>query len=342
MIRRFLAAGITISMITAACAALAPSQVPAAVSHSYGPEAVPASVIPSGAEKERDSDPPSVFEGDGERFDLESYRSRETLRLSGKRADMPVVSFSELMLARGVEQERRVSSGGKRRIAISVLASAILPGLGELYLYFDSGEKSYLTWFPLFMAVDGYLWYGYKKNYDEGKDFKRQYEEYCDAHWSEERFLDQHPWCDALPSGQCDSWQQYNEECDLQPFFFLYIPKELDREEYYENCGKYDAFCFGWDDWDPAAWDGNYDEQFKELAWTPHRTYYWDLRAESDKYLVRADQHVMLLIVNRVVSMIDAGWLAYKMNKGEKDDGGISLDLEPGLTSTMIGISYRF
>jgi hypothetical protein len=66
------------------------------------------------------------------------------------------------------------------------------------------------------------------------------------------------------------------------------------------------------------------------------------MRSESDDYLVKSDQFLMLLIVNRVVSMIDAGWLAYKANKGETDEAGWSLDLGPGLVSPRIGLSYRF
>ncbi len=50
----------------------------------------------------------------------------------------------------------------------------------------------------------------------------------------------------------------------------------------------------------------------------------------------------MALIVNRVVSLLDAGWLAYRYNRGDYDDGGLSLDLRPGVEYSSIGISYRF
>jgi hypothetical protein len=281
-------------------------------------------------------DSPSIFKED-RGFDLESYRSRETLSMDGKRLDSPLVSRSEVLAPAGVSRSA-MRPGGKKKMAISVLASALLPGLGELYLYIDSGEKAALYRAPVFMALDAYLWYGYKDNYDKGKDFKADYEAYADAHWSEARFLQQHPVCIGL--GGCDDWEMYNEAGPQQKdFFFIYIPRELDREEYYENCGKYDAFAFGWDDWDDTGWDYTY-ETFQ--PWTPHRTEYWHIRDESDKYLVRADQHIMMAIINRVVSMLDSAWLAYTINTGSVDDGGLTLDFTPGQEMSTMGISYRF
>jgi hypothetical protein len=98
--------------------------------------------------------------------------------------------------------------------------------------------------------------------------------------------------------------------------------------------GKYDAFAFGWDDW-----NGDYNDV---EAWTPNRTAYWNMRSESDDYLLTADRYVMALIVNRVVSMLDAGWLAYRYNKGSYDDGRWTLDFRPGYGNSQIGLSCRF
>ncbi len=275
--------------------------------------------------------PPSVFDGGRGVLNLDSFNKTETLKLSGRRLSNtslpPGFNYRAVAAAPGTN-----GSGGRKRIALSVLASALLPGLGEMYLYLDSGNRSALYRAPVFMALEGYFWYGYKTNHDKGKDFKSQYEQFCDEHWSEERFLLQHPYCDGI--GGCESWEQYNEEAKNDYWYFVYIPRNLDVEEYYENCGKYDAFAFGWDDW-----NGDYDD-FQ--PWTPNRTYYWHLRGESDKYLVRGDQFLMLTIVNRVVSMIDAGWLAYRMNKNQAQEEGWSLELESSPVASSIGLSYRF
>ncbi len=270
----------------------------------------------------------SVFEAERDRFELSSHRLGETLRLQGKRIDRPIVSMSEIMLRHAPPPVR--PSGRGKRIAISVLCSAILPGLGELYLYTQSRDNAILARVPLFLAFEGYNWYAYKDNHDKGRDLKDQYVVFANEHWSEERFLEQHPCCEGL--GGCESWEEYNDICNGEFDYFPYIPLHLDFEEYYENIGKYDAFVYGWDDWDSV----------NPEYWTPNRTYYWSLRRDSNKHLSRADDHIMLLIVNRVLSMIDAGWLAYRMGNGESNEEGLSLDLGSSGLYPSMAIRYRF
>jgi hypothetical protein len=267
-------------------------------------------------------------------FDLERYRMNETLRMGGEKLETPVVTPEELAAQRagGQDAVTPVSARPGRNIAVAMLASAVIPGTGQLYVATGSGEISHYIRVPIYLALDAYFWYAYRDNYDKGKEVKAEYERFADAHWSEERFLLQHPYCDGI--GGCDSWEQYNEDAKNFSPYFVYIPRYLDHEEYYENLGKYDNFVYGWDDW-----NGDYNNL---VAWTPNRTFYWDLRTESDDYLLKADRFVMALIINRVVSMLDAGWIAYRYNRGDYDDRGLTLDLRPGIGQTSIGLSYRF
>jgi hypothetical protein len=269
----------------------------------------------------------SVFDSGLEATDAPMPRFNETLKLSGSRLDMPTVSWSDMRASRLAA--RSTAGGGKKRIATAVAASALLPGLGELYLYLDTRDRATLARVPLFFALEGYLWYSYADNHSKGKDFKRQYETYADAHWSLDRFLQTHPCCAYV--GGCKSWQEYNENCQGELPFFIYTPREMDREEYYENIGKYNAFVFGWDDWDNQA---DY--------WTPHRHYYVSLRNESDDYLTKGDQRLMGLIVSRVVSMLDAGWIAYRTSRGQGGDGGWSIHRGGGGVAPSLVISRRF
>jgi hypothetical protein len=271
----------------------------------------------------------TIFDSDGGLLDLADLRGSEDLSLRGAHDDLPDAAILNLL----PEPPSYVPAprSSRKRIALSILGSAILPGLGELYLYLESRDNSVLARVPVFFALEGYLWYGYNHNHDKGKDIKREYMDYADAHWSLERFLTQHPCCAGY--GGCDDWRFYNESCpdDYSYIFFPYTAVEDDEEEYYENIGKYNAFVFGWDDW-----AGQFD------YWTPNRKYYWSLRDESDKYLVRADNHLMFLIVSRVISMLDAGWLAYKMSKGEVEDEGLSLSFESRPSAPMVAVRYRF
>jgi len=279
--------------------------------------------------------PPSVFDKDGRTAGVDRLELKRTLTLSGKRISEPVFSVGQSVV-RNRGGFPLLSGGKKKRMAVSMISSALLPGLGEFFLYLDTGSKSILARAIGFMALEGYLWYGYDYNHDKGKDFKRQYEAYGDEHWSESDFLEQHPVCYDL--GGCDTWEEYNQvgkEYSSEYYYFYYTPREVDTEEYYENMGKYDAFLYGWDDWNGEYAHLGGSPNF----WTPHRTEYWGLRGRSNDYLLKADRHIMGMIASRVVSMIHAGWLASKTGR---DEEGWSLELRSGRLYSRIGVMYRF
>jgi len=225
----------------------------------------------------------------------------------------------------------------RRNTAIAILASAVLPGMGELYCYRSSRDPWTLARVPVFLAVEGYLWYSYVDNKDTGKDYKAQYEAFADAHWSLDKFLHDHPCCNGGVGDSCDSWQYYNENCKNDYNYFYYTPVEEDREEYYENIGKYDAFVFGWDD---CVIIDTADPNF--TYWTPRRTEYVSIRNASDDYLLKADQSLMGLIVNRVVSMVDTGWLAYQLSKGRDPEKGWGIRFKTYEATPTVVISRRF
>ena len=290
---------------------------------------VPVQSAESGIESISARDMASVFDPGPGDLDFESMKIDRTLRMEGRQLESPAVPAGELLTGR-----RYYTSSGtsrRKRTIVSMLCSAVLPGLGQLYLYRETRDPWLLARAPVYLAAEGYLWFGYKHNYDKGKDIKQDYMDYADEHWNLDRFLEQHPCCEDLP-GECVTWEDFNYLCQGEFHYFLYTPRELDEEEYYENIGKYDAFVYGWDDW-----AGQTDYR------TPNRTYYWRLRDESDKYLLRADQHLMLLIVNRVVSMIDAGLAAYRLGNGQPlEQEGWSLELVPGPQAPVLNLGYRF
>lgn len=290
----------------------------------------PGDGIAAGLEAAVYPSPVSVFFEEPAGEDLADYRVKETLKLAGKPVDYPSVSYSELVSSKN-------GTGGRskrKRMTVAILLSGILPGLGETYLYAESKSMSTFARIPIFFAADAFMWHGYYTNHKKGKDIKNEYMAYCDEHWSEERFLAQHPCCAGY--GGCEDWQFYNTQCRNDGEFFLYTPKEEDEEEYYENAGKYDAFVYGWDDWEEWYLAGN------DSKWTPHRTEYWAMRTESDDYLVKGDQYMMGLIVLRVVSMLDSAWIAYRMGKGETDTAGWNIELDPGFDYAKLAVSYRF
>jgi hypothetical protein len=110
-------------------------------------------------------------------------------------------------------------------------------------------------------------------------------------------------------------------------------------QQYYEMIGKYPQFVYGWEDivgytesvdsqgntikhyYNPALVDsagnpkGNYDENLRNVK-SPMRDEYEDIRYDSNQNLKRGQNGINLMIVNRIVSAIDAGRLAYHHNKG--------------------------
>lgn len=281
---------------------------------------------------------PSVFSSSSDYEDVEGLKAEETIRLSGDRLPGPPLSVGE-EIARRRSSFPLLSGGKKKRVAVSMISSAILPGLGEFFLYLDTRDLSILARSIGFLALEGYLWYGYDFNHDVGKDYKKQYEDYGDAHWSEERFLLYHPVCNDI--GGCEDWKQYNDlgpEAATEYFYFYYTPLWMDTEEYYENMGKYDAFLYGWDDWNGEYYHLGETPNY----WTPHRTYFWSLRDESNKYLLRADQHIMGLIAIRLISMIHAGWVASRSADGLKEEEGWSMEMKNSGLTSRFGLKYSF
>ncbi len=276
----------------------------------------------------------SIFDSHSDYLDAAATGSSETLKLGGRQLEAPKVSHAAFLNRRAASTSPKPLS--TRMATVAIISSAILPGTGEMILSTRSGDFGSYIRGPIFFTLDVLFWTGYANNRSEGKHIKDQYMHFADEHWTEARFLAQHPCCADV--GGCDTWQDYNElgasgRCSAETQnFFLYIPRELDVEEYYENLGKYDAFAYGWDDWTGQA-----------DFWTRNRTYYWNLRSESDKYLLRSDQFMMLLIINRVVSVIDTAWLAYRMKKAEpKNDVGWSIELKPGVIAPTLTIGYHF
>jgi hypothetical protein len=281
----------------------------------------------------------SVFQGREELAGFRELRLDERLAYRGTRLEMPIVSLLSGPTASAGPGGGASWSG--RKTALAMIASAILPGMGELYCYTASRDSWTLARVPAFVALDGFMWYEYFHNHKVGKDYKHDYELYARAHWDLDRFLANHPCCASLGSGGCGTWQFYNEHCQGQYNFFVYTPIESSTEEYYENIGKYNAFAFGWDD--AAAWDFNNPTEAKDYQyWTPHRQYYWSLRKDSDHYLGRADNFLMGLLVSRVVSVLDTGWLAYRISKGDDPNKGWSLRFKTYDEAPSLVITRRF
>lgn len=268
-------------------------------------------------------------------------RVLDDLMVSSETLDRPWapasrVSVGELALAEeGADPDLHMfdEEGAAPRRWWPLVASAVLPGLGESLTGHRRG------WFMI--AADAGLWYGVKDKNDLGNEKEEEFEAFADEHWKEDR------WINALADG------------DLQEYFpdlvagstvddvALYVSREEDEREWYENLGKWDVFSWGWreyweDGYDPGDPD---DPQFI----TPLRQQYLDLRGESNDAFGIRDRYLTVAMLLRVFSVMQVAYLEgfiggrYSEAASEADGPQAGWFLEPqGLTGTQIGwkVSY--
>jgi len=181
--------------------------------------------------------------------------------------------------------------------------SAVIPGAGELY------TKSYIKAGAFFLAeVASWMLYGTYTN--KGKDEEKKYQEFADVHWSP------------------DVWQQwlqnYTQEVDdahasTMEKYLGGDKSATTKQQFYEMIGKYPAFYAGWDF---VEYEKNQDffdnitldslssiqENSSEIG------EYMDMRDKSNKFLRIARTATNYIIINHILSAIDAAWTAKRHN----------------------------
>lgn len=134
----------------------------------------------------------------------------------------------------------------KRGGALPVLASLVLPGAGEAML---GHKRGYVM-----MALDIFAWTQVAKNHGNGNDLREEYYAFADAHYSDGLLArayiagNSDPERGGVGSFYFPSYPSIADSTELDGALPLYVTKEEDRREYYENLGKWDQFVFGWDD----------------------------------------------------------------------------------------------
>ncbi len=205
--------------------------------------------------------------------------------------------------------------GAGMSTGLKVLASAVLPGAGEALSGYRRGY--------LMMALDIFAWTRVAKYHGDGKDLSDEYYAFADLHYSDEMLVEAYdPFSiDQERSGEGDiyfpGYPDISDVADLDGNLPLYVTKEEDRREYYENLGKWDQFIFGWDDYTRASVDHpEYDyEPTRTISdlrqpWvSKNREIYRDMRdAANDAYQSR-DRWLYVNIGLRVFSVLQTAWL---------------------------------
>jgi len=123
-----------------------------------------------------------------------------------------------------------------------------------------------------------------------------------------------------------------NNMDDLRSFerasFSHFLPEEK-NQPYYENIGKYNQFIIGWQEFRKEILPEEIGEEpftyahyqsgelnGKDLRTiSPQRTSYTELQDDSDRNFKRATTLASVLLLNHIVSALDAAWTTKKFNR---------------------------
>jgi hypothetical protein len=207
----------------------------------------------------------------------------------------------------------------KKSPLLAGLFSAVLPGAGEVY------SESYLK-AAIFFVIEvsaitaNILWT------KKGDDLTLEFQNYADEHWSPALYAEwlnnfPQPGAEGAPQIVIDpdknkkSWErvdfkQINQVEELvKTFSHRLVPHG--EQQYYELIGKYRQYNHGWDYWEShestAEYYNNIPQQMLDYAAMhikPDETYY--------KYATTA---VVVIVINHVLSAIDAVWTTNSYNK---------------------------
>jgi len=194
------------------------------------------------------------------------------------------------------------------------LYSFILPGAGEFYS--NSKIKA-----GLFLGLEALFWVGYFNYHGKGADRRDEYQAWANRHWDEKLYresilkyygvdidtLDREAGKDSLESDQ------------LKDALVLthWLPDSKDQQ-YFEMIGKYDQFRYGWEDYSP------YDKNYMTLL----RSYYLELRRDSNRLFDRSKYALIASLANHVLSAFDAAFTVRSYNKKGERFSKIKMDVK--------------
>lgn len=248
------------------------------------------------------------------------------------------------------------------------LLSLAIPGAGEVY------SKSYVKG-AVFFAVEAASWFFVYHYNKKGDQQTQAYQDYANQHWSAVRYTewtlnnigvltngyqsrtqyesrvfdsDYDPLAPCPPPFTCVVWYELNK---MEDSIGLYAPPggngythrlpNYGEQQYYELIGKYDEFSRGWDDADQSA------IALSDLPLKNNSQRFVDyqlMRAESNHQYDVASTWVSVVIVNHVLSALDAYWTATRYNKSLHAEAHMNMiPTQFGLIPyTEMKLSYSF
>ncbi|MEE9166068.1 MAG: hypothetical protein V3U24_01180 [Candidatus Neomarinimicrobiota bacterium] len=229
--------------------------------------------------------------------------------------------------------------------ARGLILSLAIPGAGQWY----AGEKTRSLVFAGLEVAGLVAWYRFRR---KGEDKITDYERFADEHWSLQSWVE---WAgylyaqgeeyhDVIIDGthhlkiildgrlvSSDTLGSPDWQGDLEAL------EVIRSSEFYENVGKYDQFVSGWDDIfnqnGEQAWELHYKDvgdTVEVIILTKNKRRYLDLRKDSNRAFQIAGYAVSAMMLNHVVSAIDAFWVT---RRRAVDSPRINTSLRPLFTT---------
>jgi len=212
------------------------------------------------------------------------FSERPTVAVAGK--------FFQPVSLHQQEQSMAVDEKpGKHSPVKAVGFSIVVPGAGQAY------NKSWIK-AVAFLAIEVGGWIGNRHYDSEGDRRTDEFEAYANAHWSADDYYNWLAQRSGCQSGDLACLQEYERNS-----FSHFLPNEK-NQTYYENIGKYDQFNIGWDDTETG---GGRDSANREA--------YDFMRADANDQYSAATLLASAILLNHVVSAIDAAWTTNRYNK---------------------------
>ncbi len=217
---------------------------------------------------------------------------------------------------------------GRKSVLKAGILSLLIPGLGQVY------NGSHIGKVALFAGADVALILGASKFNSDGNDKVAEFRAFARANWNEQ-----------------DYWNYLNHvygdttdvDDNLGGNHGHHLPT-TQTQQYFEMIGKYDQFSYGWaraEDFEPndtLPWDtastpankSQYEYDFENRYPSQLRLDYNQMRADANDKFGKRDKMVIFVMVNHVVSSVDAIVSAHRHNK-ELEGAGGSVSFHPSV-----------
>ena len=231
--------------------------------------------------------------------------------------------------------------GGRKSPLLAGVLSLAVPGAGEFYTqsYWRAGG---------FILVEAGLWVVYAVYSSKGDQQTTLFQDFADGHWSVVRYAQwiqdnapklnpdvtsftgwNIPGTDNLQPWDRVNWDVLNAVenriAQLPGNGFTHLLPHRPQQQYFELIGKYPQFAAGWDDagvmTPQRILNSDVSQRFLDYA---------KMRGKANDYYNIATNGSVLLIVNHLLSALDAAWSAAQFNNQLK----LEAHLQPVVRST--------